>query len=155
MVLGISHARVPANDVRRSYVFLLHNEELFSNPAVVSDASNNLYPKDTVVALVEGGAHMDFRNRESYTPVHRAASRGKIVNHRLLRPFLCFFFFCLSLFLLSLLQFVSPFLTCSLMLVGAFKSLKMMLDLGASPDFRDAAGQSSGWVCCDRYLTWD
>lgn len=33
-------------------------------------------PVETVMALVSGGAHLDFRNRRSLTPLHTAAQRG-------------------------------------------------------------------------------
>ena len=32
--------------------------------------------REVILTLVAAGAHIDFRNKEGYTPMHRAASMG-------------------------------------------------------------------------------
>lgn len=32
--------------------------------------------RDVILSLVAGGAHIDFRNKDGYTPMHRAAALG-------------------------------------------------------------------------------
>ena len=33
-------------------------------------------PRNVIIALVSGGAHIDYRNRKGFTAIHQAAAKG-------------------------------------------------------------------------------
>eukprot|EP00051_Salpingoeca_urceolata_P011584 m.143926 g.143926 ORF g.143926 m.143926 type:complete len:1354 (-) comp17177_c1_seq1:132-4193(-) len=59
-----------------------HDESSGETPLTLATASENV---SVLIALVEGGAHMDFRARSTLTPVHTATLNG---NHRGLKTLL-------------------------------------------------------------------
>ncbi|VDK35070.1 unnamed protein product [Taenia asiatica] len=44
--------------------------------APITAAATTFHPRDMIIALVNGGAHIDFRARDSHTALHRAAICG-------------------------------------------------------------------------------
>lgn len=54
--------------------------------APITAAATTFHPRDMIIALVNGGAHIDFRARDSHTALHRAAICGNYEAIQVSRP---------------------------------------------------------------------
>ena len=54
-------------------VFVVNASETPLTAAAIKDERS-----DVIIALVNGGAHLDFRAKDSQTALHRAAAAGKV-----------------------------------------------------------------------------
>ncbi|XP_046359225.2 SH3 and multiple ankyrin repeat domains protein 3-like isoform X1 [Haliotis rufescens] len=75
-----------------------HDHETGETPLTLSIALSKEKSREMMIILVSGGAHLDFRNKQGLTPLHKAAG------------------------------------------LGILENVKTLLDLGASPNYKDLRG---------------
>ena len=62
--------------IQFNYSIQLFNYFLFSPETPLTLATSLKNPRDVMMTLLEGGAHLDYRDRNGMTPMHRAALAG-------------------------------------------------------------------------------
>ncbi|XP_041354554.1 uncharacterized protein LOC121372324 [Gigantopelta aegis] len=82
-----------------------HDQDSGETPLTIAVTLGRDKCRDAIISLISGGAHIDFRNKQGLSPMHRAA------------------------------------------IVGSMEAVKALLDLGASPNYKDARGLTPIYYC--------